>query len=119
MILQTCAALIAVCLASAASAQTVYRCGNVYQDKPCPGATIVDAEPNKGMEVRSPNGSVVHSPSGDKGRNARTMEQMHENIRTAIACAGDAPTVTNNRIDCPSVKAQRDAKRVTPDYIRK
>lgn len=59
-----------------ASGQTVYRCGSSYQDKPCPGATVIDAEPSKGMEVRSRTGAVVHSRSGDKARGERQIEQM-------------------------------------------
>ena len=114
--------LIAFVLAAGASqAQPVYRCGNAYSDKPCPDAKVIDAEPNKGMEVRGPGGAVIHSREGDKGRNARSLEQMHENIRNALNCgiAGDPAAGKNGRLDCPTVKAQQDAKRLTPDYIRK
>ena len=38
-------ALTAILVASglSAGAQTVYRCGNLYSDAPCPGATAIDA----------------------------------------------------------------------------
>ena len=101
--------------------QTVYRCGNAYQDKPCPGAVIVDAAPSRGMEIRSAAGAVVHSRAGDKARNERTLEQHRENAHNALNCgmANDQPTVQNGRIDCPTAKAEREAKRLAPDYIRK
>ena len=62
-----------------ASSDPVYRCGNVYQDHPCPGATTIDAQPNTGMEVRRSSGAVVHSRDGDEARNARQMEIFREN----------------------------------------
>ena len=104
-----------------ALAEPVHRCGSVYQDHPCPGATTIDAQPSTGMEVLSSSGAVVHSRDGDKARNARQMEIIIEIQRNGITCglAGQAATAKNSRIECPAVKAQDDAKRLTPDYIRK
>ena len=115
------AAITLVLVVIVARAEPVYRCGNAYQDKPCPGATIIDAEPNKGMEVRTSSGAVVRSPDGDKGRTARAMELGRENMHNGIVCglATETAAVANGRFDCPTARAQQEAKRLTPDYIRK
>lgn len=119
--MKTTVALVLLTILSSAHADTVYRCGNAYQDKPCAGAIVIDAQPSKGMEVRTSAGSVVHSHEGDKARGARTVETMNENSRNALKCgrAGQAPKVQGGYVDCGAAKAERDAKRLTPDLIKK
>ena len=120
-IVTTALSFLLLATAHQAFSEPVYRCGNAYQDSPCPGATTIDAQPNTGMEVRSSSGAVVHSREGDKARNARQMEIIRDIQHNALACAvaGDVVTVKNNRIECRASKAQEDAKRLTPDYIKK
>lgn len=103
------------------TASQIFRCGNTYQDHPCAGSVRVDATPNTGVEVRNANGAVVHSPVGDKARYSRAMEQARENMLNGITCglAGEPAQVRGQRIDCPTAKTQANAKRLTPDYIKK
>ena len=102
-------------------AQAIYRCGSTYQDRPCAGATVVDATPNTGVEVRGPTGNVVHSPSADKARAQRTSEQQRENFQNAVTCglAQEPVTVNGNRIDCATAKRAAEKSRLTPDYIKR
>ena len=71
--------------------------------------------------TRSANGAIVHSRAGDKGRNERTAERSREDMHNIFGCAlaGDQATYQGGRFDCAMAKAQREAKRLTPDYIRK
>lgn len=55
------ATLLVACLPLAATAQTVYRCGNSYSQQPCPGGTAIDASDNRTPEQRrAQDASVRH-----------------------------------------------------------
>lgn len=107
-------------IVGSAAAQTVYRCGSAYSDKPCPGAKVVDATPDTGMDVRTSGGAVVHSRAGDKARGARSLEVINENSRNAVHCglSGEAIANRGGHLECPASKAKARAQRATPDYIR-
>ena len=112
--------LLVATLATSATAET-YRCGNTYQDHPCPGGALVDTTATSGAELRGPTGKVVHSRQGDQARIERSKERIHEITHNGLGCAvaGQQAVRVGETIDCPAMKAERDAKRQTPDYIKR
>ena len=62
--------LAAVCVAPAA-AQNIYRCGDSYSQRPCPGGTMVDAEDERSAVQRSQTSLAAQ-------RDAKTADAMEK-----------------------------------------
>src|SRR4051812_8948856 len=62
--------LAAVCLAPAA-AQNIYRCGDSYSQRPCPGGTVVEAEDERSAAQRAQTSQAAQ-------RDAKTADAMEK-----------------------------------------
>ena len=62
--------LAAVCVAPAA-AQDIYRCGDSYSQRPCPGGTVVEAEDERSAVQRSQTSQAAQ-------RDARMADAMEK-----------------------------------------
>jgi len=69
--MKTRVALLLCLAASAANAQTVYRCGNAYSGAPCPQATALDAADTRTEAQRAQAVRVA----ADEARRGSTMER--------------------------------------------
>jgi hypothetical protein len=67
-------------LAAAASAETVYRCGNSYSNAPCAGATAVDVGTSPGAAERAEARAVA---TRERQLAAEMVRDRHERERAA------------------------------------
>jgi hypothetical protein len=81
-----CGGLIGLCLGSAQAA--IYRCGNTYQDSPCPGARTVEAADARSPEQRA---AALQSQRAERERADDLADERHareRQLRPATAPAG-------------------------------
>jgi hypothetical protein len=130
--LRSCIACLLV--AAAAPALALYRCGNVYQDKPCESGTQVNLTPSgrpqtspapAALPVRSPPANaatfaIVCSRIGEqaqritwKREGGATMEQQLAERATVLSPADQAKTVQSvyaRRGSAPEIRSQIEAE---------
>ncbi len=119
-----CAALVlaSACWPAPASSQTVYRCGNVYGQAPCPGGTPVDASDPRTPAQKAQTDAATRQASAsalkmEKDRVA--LEKRHPGAapdKHAPATTGRRPTQGNEK-DLPSPAAKKKSGKTAPDYF--
>ncbi len=95
--------LLAALGASAATAQTVYRCGNSYSQKPCPGGAAVDA-----ADPRSP--AQAADTTAAAKRNARAAQTLEKERLTQEEHA--APPVIVPRTQAAAGSPEADPQNI-------
>jgi hypothetical protein len=84
--------LAAVCVAPAA-AENIYRCGDSYSQRPCPGGTVVEAEDERSASQRSQTSQAAQRDAkiADAMEKARLKEEAKSVSAAYIPSTAQAP----------------------------
>lgn len=93
-------------LTSAASAQTIYKCGDTYSQLPCPGGVVIDATDRRTSAQKAQSDLAT-------GRDARTAEAMEKARRQQekTDLAANTPTVKTASPDKANNTQKKQAKK--------
>lgn len=109
--------LIATCCFSTwALAQNAYKCGDTYNQTPCPGAVAIDATDKRSSEQKTQADDATHRNSEaarvmEKARLEQEKKDLAVNTPPAKPVSGDAPDATS-----PRQVSQKKKKKTSPYF---
>lgn len=111
------ASIAALSVASAAIAQTVYKCGSAYSQSPCPGATEVNTEDTRTAAQKA----QTDAAAGNAAKTAARMEKervARENVVTPKAISRPARPVGTTTDEAQSANSTaKKKKKSAPEYF--
>jgi len=102
---QAAAALI-VSVSTTAWAQTVYRCGNLYSDAPCPGAKTIDASDTRTAQQKAQTDAAARQSTALADRMERERRALEQTQRAPSSPGRPQVAVATPRSSAHSVAAK-------------
>ena len=112
-------AVVLLCLATATSAQTVYRCGNSYSQQPCPGGNAVDtSDPRSPEQQKAAQQGAQHERRVADALEKQRVKEEEAAVRAAQQAdqAQRAAAAKASRKPKPEKTGNQHAKNKIPAY---
>ncbi len=115
-------ALASACWPAPAWSQTVYRCGNVYGQVPCPGGTPIDASDPRTPAQKAQTDAATRQASASALKMEKDRVALEKRSLGAApnkhtpATSGGRPTQGNGK-DLPSPTTNKKSGKTAPDYF--
>jgi hypothetical protein len=89
-------------LSTASTAQSVYKCGNAYSQKPCTDAVIVDVQDSRTPAQKAESDALIKRDSAaanamEKSRLKEEAQQRADNAKLAAAAAKKVPVKSKEK----------------------